>query len=140
MKGTALEKREIAPSRRAVEPIGLTPDLQQPFVVTNAEAPVRQRFEKSLVAKMLYDLVHERQARCRHMYRERAEVGDHLALRPALAGVLRREQGADDTPRFGGAQIRASSLVDADRLMPRTLDEEGTGDFEAAVAREVKPT
>ena len=99
-----MQKREVRTTAVTVESICCSPRLEQPFEVPNAETAIRELFEKRLIAEVLNDLVHEGKTWRRNSRHQVREVGDHLPLRPALAGILWREQGANDARGFGRAR------------------------------------
>ena len=87
----ALQEREVRPPDVTVEPILLTPRLQQAVEVADTESAVGQWLDERLIAQVLNDLVHEREARRGDRRHEIREVMDNLTLRPSLACILGRE-------------------------------------------------
>ena len=70
-------------------------------MVSNAEAAVREMFQKSLITQVLDDLVHQGEAWRRNSRGDVHEMGDHIPLRPALAGVHRTQEGSDERAASG---------------------------------------
>jgi hypothetical protein len=103
--------------RIEVESIRCSPRLKQPFEVPNAEAPIRELFQKRLIAEVPNDFIHEGKARRRNSRYQVREVGDHLPLRPALAGTLWRKQGANDARGFGRTEVGSAARLRLDRLL-----------------------
>jgi hypothetical protein len=122
-----------------VEAIGGLPCLEQPGEVGDAEAAIGQRRDVRLIAQVLNNLVHQRKARCRHLWCHSGEVADHVPLRPALTRILWREQRTNDACRRRRPEFRAGARLHLDRLAAGPLDQQDAGDLEPAVAGEVVP-
>src|SRR3990172_8070637 len=140
LESAPLKKREVRTTAVTVDSIGCAPRLQQPFVVPNAEAAIREVLQKRLVAQVLDDLVHESEAWRRNSRGEVREVGNHIPLRPALSRVLRSQQGAHDARGLGRAQICPRARPNRYAFFAGTLDQKHAGDLQAAVASQVVPT
>jgi hypothetical protein len=57
-----LQKREVRTTAVTVESIRCSPPLEQPFEVSNAEAAIRELFQKRLIAEVLNDFIYEGKA------------------------------------------------------------------------------
>jgi hypothetical protein len=71
---------------------------------------------------VLYNFVHEGKAwrlNSRHQVRK---MGDHVALRPTLVGVLGSQQRANDARGFGRTEVGSAARLHFDRLLTGALD------------------
>ena len=105
-----------------VESIRCSPRLEQPFEVPNAKAAIRELFQKRLIAEVLNNFIHEGKARRWNSRYPIREMSDHLPLRPALAGILWREQGANNSRGFGRTEVGSAARLRLDRLLTGALD------------------
>src|SRR5437773_8639049 len=122
-----------------VEAIRRAPRLEQPLKVPNPESAIWKRFQKRLVAEVLYDFVHKGEARCWNSRDQASEMGDHLSLRPALSGIVRSEHGANDTCGFWRTEVGPAAGLHLDRLSAGTLNQKNAWEIEPTVPGEVVP-